>query len=106
MEDSMREELRAHLDKHLNWAPAGADRLRFLILALCGEAGELANLAKKQWRDGGDRREEMISEIADVANYTAMLAMHLGIDLQSAMLKKLIEVEQRPSWRARVKEAI
>lgn len=30
---------------------------RFLALALCGEAGELANMIKKRWRDGADLTE-------------------------------------------------
>jgi NTP pyrophosphatase (non-canonical NTP hydrolase) len=43
----------------------------------------------------------MVSELADVANYTFMLAEVLGVDLHQAMLAKLIEVEQRPQWKAR-----
>ena len=95
-------ELRDHLRRHLGWGPlAGKDRVRFMTLALCGEAGELANLVKKDWRgDAGDRREKMIAELADVGNYTFMLAEALGVDLEAAMLKKLIEVEARPEFQA------
>jgi hypothetical protein len=28
-----------------------------------------------------------------------MLAMHLDVDLDAAMLRKLIEVERRPGWK-------
>jgi hypothetical protein len=39
------DDLRAHLRAHLNWAPQGGDRTRFLVLALAGEAGEPGVLA-------------------------------------------------------------
>jgi NTP pyrophosphatase (non-canonical NTP hydrolase) len=74
--------------------------VRFLCLALCGECGELANEAKKQWRDGSDRRALMVAELADIGNYAFMLAEALGINLEKEMLAKLIEVERRPEWRA------
>jgi NTP pyrophosphatase (non-canonical NTP hydrolase) len=95
--------LRTHLLAHLEWSPIGdVDRLRFLALALAGESGELANVIKKSWRDGDDRpefrRQQIIDEVADVANYTHMIAMHLGIDLHAEMLRKLRAVEQRSEW--------
>lgn len=95
------DELRRHIKEHLNWAPDGEARLPFLALALCGEAGELAGEIKKQLRgDSVEHYGEIVSELADVANYAAMLAMYLGVDLRAAMLAKLIEVEQRPAWKA------
>ena len=98
----MPSELRDHIKAHLYWGPLrGEDKLRFMVLALCGEAGELANLVKKDWRgDGGDRSEELIEELADVGNYAFMIAEALGVDLQAAMLTKLKAVEQRPTWKA------
>jgi NTP pyrophosphatase (non-canonical NTP hydrolase) len=95
------DELRAHLKAHLSWGTLeGPDRIRFMSLALCGEAGEIANLIKKDWRgDAGDRRSEIIAELADVGNYVFMLAEALGVDLPAAMLKRLIDVEQRPAWK-------
>lgn len=96
-------ELRAHLKTHLGWGPLeGADKVRFMALALCGETGELANLIKKDWRgDAGDRRDQISAELADVGNYVFMLAEALGVDLPAVMLKKLVEVEKRPEWKAR-----
>lgn len=96
-------ELREHIRAHLDWGPLdGPEKMRFMTLALCGEAGELANLVKKDWRgDAGDRRTKIAAELADVANYTFMLAEGLGIDLPAAMLAKLKEVEQRPEWQSR-----
>jgi NTP pyrophosphatase (non-canonical NTP hydrolase) len=78
----------------------GEERLRFLVLALCGETGELANLVKKSWRAGHDCHD-LVDELADVANYVAMLALALDVDLASEMLRKLLEVEARPAWLAR-----
>lgn len=96
------EDLRNHILEHLSWGPLkNEDKVRFLALALCGEAGEFANLIKKDWRgDDGipQRRAKMIEELADVANYAFMLAEALGVDLPQAMLNKLHEVEQRPEW--------
>lgn len=99
------DELQAHLLEHLNWGPLnGAEKVRFMVLALCGEAGELANLIKKDWRgDSGDRRGEIRAELADVGNYIFMIAAALNIDLPVVMLEKLKEVEQRPSWKAQVR---
>jgi NTP pyrophosphatase (non-canonical NTP hydrolase) len=94
----MNDELRAHLRNHLEWGGLqGEERLRFLALALAGEVGEMCNEMKKQWRDGHDRREMIISELADVGNYLFMIAECLQVDIHQAMLKKLIEVERRPN---------
>lgn len=99
----MMDELKDHLREHLHWGPLdGPEKLRFMTLALCGEAGELANLIKKDWRgDAGDRRQKIVEELADVANYAFMLAEGLGVDLPAAMLRKLKEVEQRAEWIGR-----
>jgi NTP pyrophosphatase (non-canonical NTP hydrolase) len=59
--------------------------IRFLALALCGEAGELANFIKKEWRDGKDYSEEIAYEIADVALYTIMLAAKCGLTPQDLL---------------------
>lgn len=64
----MNAELDAHIRAHLHWGPLlGEDKIRFMALALCGEAGELANIVKKDWRgDPGDRRAKLVEELADV----------------------------------------
>lgn len=96
----------ARIKAHLHWGPiSGAEKVRFMALALCGEAGELANLIKKDWRgDAGDRSEQLVAELADVANYTFMLAAALNVDLPTAMLEKLQEVERRPEWQQHIKK--
>jgi NTP pyrophosphatase (non-canonical NTP hydrolase) len=50
---------------------------RFAALALAGEAGELANFVKKEWRDGFDHSVARRAEIADCLAYT-LLNAHLS----------------------------
>jgi NTP pyrophosphatase (non-canonical NTP hydrolase) len=94
-------ELQRKLVEHLNWCKTEdkTEALRFLALATCGEAGELANLIKKDWRgDSGQeaRAEKIDKEIVDLGNYVFMMAFLRGIDLPFAMMEKMIEVEERP----------
>jgi NTP pyrophosphatase (non-canonical NTP hydrolase) len=100
--------LRNRLQKHCRWGPLkDVERVRFMALALCGEAGELANLVKKDWRgDAGDRRDQMVEELADVANYAFMLAELLDVDLIEAMSQKLIKVEKRQEFMRHVEGKI
>ena len=102
MKDDKVEELQLilnHIHTHLMWGPTGKDKLRFLSLALCGEAGELANFVKKEWRGDNLDRKGLIEEVADVANYLYMIADVLGIDLHKEMLKKLKKVEKRHNFK-------
>jgi len=68
---------------------------RFLALGLCGEAGELANMIKKRWRDGVDLTDEIRDEIADVRVYLELLAKCFGIEgskLDAQVEAKLLKV--------------
>lgn len=72
-----------------------SDDERFLALALCGEAGELANMVKKRWRDGADLSEEIRDEIADIRVYLELLAKCFGIEgdkLDERVQQKLLKV--------------
>lgn len=103
--------LSAHVRAHAAWPnaatlrAASGDQLRlyFMSLALCGEAGELANQFKKNWRgdadEGGARAAKIEDEVVDCANYVFMIADLLGIDLLPAMLDKFRAVEDRPAWK-------
>lgn len=71
---------------------------RFLALALCGEAGELANMIKKRWRDGADLSEEIKDEIADIRVYLELLAKCFGIEgekLDAQVESKLAKVAEK-----------
>ena len=69
--------------------------LNFLALAICGEAGELANLVKKMWRGDDVAQEQLQEEIADIRIYLEHLARHLQIDLDRACENKLDVVSER-----------
>lgn len=80
--------------------------IRFFALALTGEAGEVANLVKKRWRDGIPHLDELRKEVADVFAYNIMLAGSLGMtpqDLldtvalkQDVFIDKMLEMGRRP----------
>lgn len=79
--------------------------IEFAALGLAGEAGEIANIAKKVWREHGEIhrpedelplgfgfRPALIEEMGDALWYLALLARCLGTDLESiaaANLEKL-----------------
>lgn len=75
---------------------------RNLVLALLGEAGELA--AEFQWIPDGmvsealsdsDKRDAIGSELADVFAYLLRLADVTGFDLEYELKKKLAENDER-----------
>ena len=72
-------ELHEKMTEHLFPSYSSTDE-RFLALALCGEAGELANYIKKRWRDGVSFEEEIRDEIADIRVYLELLAKCFGIE--------------------------
>lgn len=72
-----------------------AEILNFFALAICGEAGELANLVKKRWRGEEVDPNDIRDEIADIRIYIEHLARHLHIDLDRACENKLNVVSER-----------
>lgn len=77
--------------------------LAYPALGLAGEAGEVAEHAKKVIRDdesrvGDERREAMAKELGDVLWYLAQLATELDLDLDdvaAANLEKLLSRQRR-----------
>src|ERR1017187_5671340 len=77
--------------------------LAYPALGLSGEAGEVAERAKKTIRDDGgqatdERRAAMPKELGDVLWYVAQLASELQLDLDEiaqANLDKLLSRQQR-----------
>lgn len=68
---------------------------RNLSISLALEAAEI--LEHFQWQDEIKDKEELASELADVALYLLELASVTNIDLEEAMLKKL-EINQTREW--------
>lgn len=79
-----------------------------LALSLVLEAGEV--LEHFQWKNGdkikeylnGDGKKELSKELADVLIYLLFLASDLGVDLERAVLEKLVEQNRKyPVEKAR-----
>lgn len=80
--------------------------------AMCGEAGEVANVCKKMKRKtegiGGawaDRdpaidvlREQLAREIGDTVAYLSLLASAAGLDLQTCVARKFDEISDKVKW--------
>lgn len=78
--------------------PGCDDDIRFLALAMAGEAGEAANIVKKAWRDGSQtNREKLAEEIAGTACYLIGLAYAIGLDLDGEMRRQMASFEARYS---------
>ncbi len=83
--------------------PRAAGPLTYPVLGLTGEAGEVAEHAKKMIRDDGgeltdERREAMGKELGDVLWYLAQLATELDLDLDDIAqgnLDKLLSRKRR-----------
>jgi NTP pyrophosphatase (non-canonical NTP hydrolase) len=77
--------------------------LAYPALGLAGEAGEVAEHAKKAIRDDGgsvsdERKAAMSKELGDVLWYVAQIATELSIDLNEIAeqnLEKLLSRQQR-----------
>lgn len=83
--------------------------------AMCGEAGEAANVVKKLRRieSGADRgpddpdeatlRQMLADEIGDVYAYLDLLAGHYGIDMAEAIASKFNRVSERQGFPERIR---
>ncbi|MEP7136470.1 MAG: MazG-like family protein [Chloroflexota bacterium] len=94
-------QLTAEMDRFVRskgWYEADSKRPqtpRNLSISLALEAAEI--LEHFQWRDEIKDKEELASEMADVALYLLELASVTGINLEEALLKKL-EVNKTKEW--------
>ena len=76
--------------------PSELQDVVFLALAINGEAGELANVVKKVWRDGKELdRDWLIEELGDILWYAAILAYKLGFSLSEVMRRNIEKLRKR-----------
>ena len=80
----------------------GDDPILYAIMGLVGEAGELADKAKKVYRDnGGEYTPEMqvalAYELGDVLWYVAEVATQMNIPLDQIATSNLKKLESRSS---------
>jgi NTP pyrophosphatase (non-canonical NTP hydrolase) len=68
---------------------------RNIAISLSIEAAEI--LEHFQWKDNGYDKEELASELADVALYLLQLSAVTGIDLEQAITNKLEKNKDR-TW--------
>lgn len=82
---------------HVDYSRKGCSReLPYCALALAGEAGELANLVKKNIRDGGSLDEDaVILELGDVMWYATAIALNLGVDLEYVFRQNVAKLRAR-----------
>lgn len=70
------------------------------VLGVTGEAGEIAEKVKKVIRDkdgklSAEDRPELLKEIGDVMWYLAVLANHLGSDLETIGQQNIAKLQSR-----------
>ncbi len=79
------------------------ERLKYCVVALTGELGELANLLKKIEREimhirqdiDKEKIEEIKEELIDVFIYTVIMANLLNVDLEQGYLAKNSKLKER-----------
>lgn len=68
---------------------------RFLALAMVGEAGEVANFVKKQWRGDKVDRELLKDELSDVFAYWCLLVRCAGFDVAGVIARSHSKAVER-----------
>ncbi len=77
-------------------SPEGIEDVVYLALAINGEAGELAEVVKKTWRDGKELdREKIVDELGDILWYVAVLSHTLGVRLSEVMERNVEKLRER-----------
>ena len=78
-------------------------QLTYLVLALAGEAGELADHVKNVLRDGTWDRDRLASELGDVIFYWAGLCAMAGCVPSELLERSVTTIEMRIAKQASVR---
>lgn len=73
----------------------GPEDIALVALLLCSRSGKLSNYIKKRWRDSAVLTEEIRDEIADIRVYLELIAKCFGIEgekLNQRVKQKLMQV--------------
>ena len=70
--------------------------------AMCGEAGEAANVAKKMRRGQDMDINDLAEELADTVIYADLAAKKMGIDLGEAIMNKFNEKSMKWKCETRI----
>lgn len=83
LEDAAREMwvLHARFMARSGFPVGSTEDIRYNALAMCGEAGEVANVIKKEWRGDGLERDRLRDELGDVFAYWSHLVKCSGFTL-------------------------
>lgn len=68
---------------------------RFFSLELCGEAGEIANLEKKEWKNMKVSPADLAEEAADTAIALLNYSNARGIDLATEVERKMSKIDEK-----------
>ena len=85
---------KANAERQKEWDPNDAITLEYRGNELAGETGEACNIIKKMARErigiqgSTATKTELADELADIIICVDLLAMHVGIDLESAVKRK------------------
>lgn len=97
--------------RQLEWDGDTQFSMLFFSNAMCGEAGEVANVVKKLERarlglPGSEAtKEDLADELADVLTYVDLLANRAGINLGDAWVKKFNKVSDKYGMKTRINVA-
>lgn len=79
------------------------ERLKYVAIAITGEAGEFANIVKKALRENfpegqmpdEEQMKKLRKELVDIFIYTILASRALGMDLEKEWAEKMDELRQR-----------
>ena len=90
------------IDDYAQWAAAArpvgdsrAERLAYFALGLIGEAGEVADTARKMMRDGTLDEDRLVYELGDIVYHWACLCAELGQTPSGLLAKSQANITKR-----------